>query len=261
MASEIYIISVRVAGDTICQNMYHDIEVVSLWYSGFGTTKIWVHEIIRKEGTFPQCNYFVHRWWWNGAPHTQAVDISLLWNQWLVSLLRNTLHTAKIFKRFYCTWFFLYAYACYILGFIGPYFHGCCTSKVTTQNFHKNRKYVSSGKDDKSFMYFSLVNTTVLQWCHNERWVVGLWAFLLWAPTAKRKDHHGVSSGWISTCFTQILAYLVHNMSRSQLYLGFGHFGWLPSFFGQKHFGGFMVKLYFICWNYSLSSGWHIIAA
>ena len=24
---------------------------------------------------------------------------------------------------------------------------------------------------------------------------------------------------------TQILAYLVHNMSRSQLYLGFGHFG------------------------------------
>ena len=28
----------------------------------------------------------------------------------------------------------------------------------------------------------------------------------------------------------QILAYLVHNMSRSQLYLGFGHFGWLLSF-------------------------------
>ena len=25
--------------------------------------------------------------------------------------------------------------------------------------------------------------------------------------------------------FTQILAYLVHNMSRCQLYLGFGHFG------------------------------------
>ena len=30
-----------------------------------------------------------------------------------------------------------------------------------------------------------------------------------------------------------LLAYLVHNyMSRSQLYLGFGQFGWLPSFFG-----------------------------
>ena len=33
--------------------------------------------------------------------------------------------------------------------------------------------------------------------------------------------------------FTQILAYLVHNMSRSQLYLGFGQFGWLPSSFGH----------------------------
>ena len=31
----------------------------------------------------------------------------------------------------------------------------------------------------------------------------------------------------------QILAYQVHDMSRSQLYLGFGHFVWLPSFFGQ----------------------------
>ena len=31
----------------------------------------------------------------------------------------------------------------------------------------------------------------------------------------------------------QILAYLIHNMSRSHLYLGFGHFGWLPSFFDQ----------------------------
>ena len=50
----------------------------------------------------------------------------------------------------------------------------------------------------------------------------------------------------------QMLAYLVHNMSRSQLYLGFGHFVWLPSFFGQSHFGGLMVKLYFLCWHYSL---------
>ena len=47
----------------------------------------------------------------------------------------------------------------------------------------------------------------------------------------------------------QTLAYLVYNMSRSQLYLGFGHFGWLPSFWGQSHLDGFMVKLYLICWN------------
>ena len=28
--------------------------------------------------------------------------------------------------------------------------------------------------------------------------VGGLWGFLWWAPSAKRKDHHGVSSGWSS---------------------------------------------------------------
>ena len=27
---------------------------------------------------------------------------------------------------------------------------------------------------------------------------VGLWGYLWWAPSAKRKDHHGVSSGWSS---------------------------------------------------------------
>ena len=27
---------------------------------------------------------------------------------------------------------------------------------------------------------------------------VGLWGFLWWAPSAKRVDHHGVSSGWSS---------------------------------------------------------------
>ena len=27
---------------------------------------------------------------------------------------------------------------------------------------------------------------------------VGLWGYLWWAPSAKRKDHHGVSSGWNS---------------------------------------------------------------
>ena len=30
---------------------------------------------------------------------------------------------------------------------------------------------------------------------------VGLWGFLWWAPSAKRTDHHGVSSGWSSIWF------------------------------------------------------------
>ena len=30
---------------------------------------------------------------------------------------------------------------------------------------------------------------------------VALWGFLWWEPSAKRKDHHGASSGWSSTWF------------------------------------------------------------
>ena len=40
----------------------------------------------------------------------------------------------------------------------------------------------------------------------------------------------------------QILAYLVHNMSRSQLYLGFGHFGWLPSFLVNNILAGLWLN-------------------
>ena len=34
--------------------------------------------------------------------------------------------------------------------------------------------------------------------CHVVWGWVGLWGFLWWAPSAKGKDHHGVSSGWSS---------------------------------------------------------------
>ena len=49
----------------------------------------------------------------------------------------------------------------------------------------------------------------------------------------RRKTTTGSALDGAVSEIAQILAYLVHNMSRSQLYLGFGHFGWLPSFFGQ----------------------------
>ena len=44
------------------------------------------------------------------------------------------------------------------------------------------------------------------------------------------KSTTGSALGGAVFDIAQILAYLVHNMSRSHLYLGFGHFGWLPSF-------------------------------
>ena len=88
---------------------------------------------------------------------------------------------------------------------------------------------------------------------------VGLWGFL-WAPSAKRKDHHGVSSGWSSTGFHSNTC-LSGTYEQIPIIFGVRLFWRTPFFFRSITFWRFMVKLYFICWNYSLSSGCHIIAA
>ena len=71
-------------------------------------------------------------------------------------------------------------------------------------------------------------------WYNPGGWV-GLWGFLWWAPSAKRKDHHGVSSGWSSVWHRSNtgLSSTQYEQIPIILYLGFGHFGWLSSFFGQ----------------------------
>ena len=71
---------------------------------------------------------------------------------------------------------------------------------------------------------WELVVKIVLWWMPqkltNEK--LGLWGFLWWAPSAKRKDHLWSALDGAVLGFTQIMAYLVHNMSRSQLYFDFG---------------------------------------
>ena len=59
----------------------------------------------------------------------------------------------------------------------------------------------------------------------------------------------------------QILAYLVRNMSRSQLYLGFGHFDWLPSFLIKNILAGLWLNCISSVEITLFFSGWHIIAA
>ena len=61
---------------------------------------------------------------------------------------------------------------------------------------------------------------------------VGLWGFLWWAPSAKRKDHHEVSSGWSSVWHRSNTGLSSTQYEQIPIILGFGHFGWLPSFFG-----------------------------
>ena len=95
---------------------------------------------------------------------------------------------------------------------------------------------------------------------HNMGWV-GLRGFLWWAPSAKGKDHHGVSSGWSSVWHCSNTGLSSSQFEHIPIILGVWPFCLTPFFFRSITFGGLMVKLYFLCWNYSLSSGWHIIAA
>ena len=69
----------------------------------------------------------------------------------------------------------------------------------------------------------------------------GLWGFLWWAPLAKKKDHHEVSSGWSSVwhCSNTGLS----STQYEQIPLGFGHFGWFPSFFSPCGCGDLSVTV------------------
>ena len=96
--------------------------------------------------------------------------------------------------------------------------------------------------------------------CKNYLGWVGLSGFLWWAPSAKRKDHHGVSFGWSSVWHRSNTGLSSTQYEQIPIILGVWPFWLTPCFFRSITFGGFMVKLYFLCWNYSLSSGWHIAA-
>ena len=100
----------------------------------------------------------------------------------------------------------------------------------------------------------------IVNWTLGMGWL-GLWGFLWWAPSAKRKDHHGVSSGWSSVWHHSNTGLSSTQYEQIPIILGVRPFWLTPFFFRSITFWRVMVKLYFLCWNYSLSSGWHIIAA
>ena len=59
---------------------------------------------------------------------------------------------------------------------------------------------------------------------------VGLWGFLWWAPSAKRKDHHGVSSGWSSAWHRSNTGLSSTQYEQIPIILGVWTF-WLTPFF------------------------------
>ena len=59
---------------------------------------------------------------------------------------------------------------------------------------------------------------------------VGLWGFLWWAPSAKRKDHHRVSSGWSSVWHRSNTGISSTQYEQIPIILGVWPF-WLTPFF------------------------------
>ena len=60
---------------------------------------------------------------------------------------------------------------------------------------------------------------------------VGLWGFLWWAPLAKRKDHHGVSSGWSSVWHCSNSGLSSSQYEQISIILGVWPFCLTPIFF------------------------------
>ena len=110
-----------------------------------------------------------------------------------------------------------------------------------------------------------------MPWCETLwKWVnwmlcwgwVGLWGFLWWAPSAKRKDHHGVSSGWSSVWHHSNTGLSSTQYEQIPIILGIWPFWLTPFFFSVNNMlVGLWLNCIFSVDNYSLSSGWHIIAA
>ena len=133
----------------------------------------------------------------------------------------------------------------------------CFMPLVTT--FNTLRPYYSQLGQIKSGCYWCLitwkVNWVVLHWVLANMWKfvmayglhwamhpnkpnvtylqmgwVGLWGFLWWAPSAKGKDHHGVSSGWSSVWHRSNTGLSSTQYEQIPIILGIWPF-WLTPFF------------------------------
>ena len=85
--------------------------------------------------------------------------------------------------------------------------------------------------------YRPIPQTKIYLFCYcikqnKKHWVgwVGLWGFLWWAPPAKRKDHHGVSSGWSSVWHRSNTGLSSTQYEQIPIILGVWTF-WLTPFF------------------------------
>ena len=85
-----------------------------------------------------------------------------------------------------------------LVAFTWGQFHRKCSRKLAL--LLSNQISLIHGLGWVGLWGLDLLLSNQISLIHGLGWV-GLWGFLWWAPSAKRKDHHGVSSGWSSTWF------------------------------------------------------------
>ena len=88
---------------------------------------------------------------------------------------------------------------------------------------YQNKKFHVCYRDEISFKLSYIQNRISYRW-------VGLWGFLWWAPSAKRKDHHGVCSGWSSVWHRSNTGQSSTQYEQIPIILGVWPF-WLTPFF------------------------------
>ena len=96
-----------------------------------------------------------------------------------------------------------------------------CGDKTVIISLYLHNRISYSGKATSLYWIRSLMG---LGW-------VGLWGFLWWAPSAKGKDHHGVSSGWSSVWHCSNTGLSSSQYEQIPIILGVWPFCLTPFFF------------------------------
>ena len=104
------------------------------------------------------------------------------------------------------------------------------TRERLDNNLFCHQRLQSCHHDDFRFSVFSAINSILKPLCFLLGWV-GLWGFLWWAPSAKRKDHHGVSSGWSSVWHCSNTGLSSSQYEQISIILGVWPFCLTPFFF------------------------------
>ena len=108
--------------------------------------------------------------------------------------------------------------------------------EIHTFPFTKMHLNISSGKQRPFCLGLNVFRPS--EWviiinidsCNGLGWV-GLWGFLWWAPSAKRKDHHGVSSGWSNVWHCSNTGLSSSQYEQISIILGVWPFCLTPFFF------------------------------